>query len=246
MQAVLASACTALELGYARPVTARTPRERTRLAVLEELKAVARSQLEERGAAALSLRHVARDVGLSSSGVYRYVESRDELLTLLIVEAYDGLGEAVERAEAAVARDDLFGRWWASACALRAWARVRPQEYGLVFGSPVPGYEAPPTTVGPASRVPLVLSGILRDAAARMPSPAPDAGAGVDATHSFVAVELAGLSTELVARGVLAWVTLFGLVSFELFGHLSGTVSDNDAYFRWACERAARTIGIEV
>lgn len=224
----------------------RTPRERARLAILEELRVVARAQLEERGAAGLSLRHVAKDVGMSSSGIYRYVASRDELLTLLIVDAYDGLGDAVERAEAQVPREDTFGRWWAACRAVREWARVRPQEYGLVFGSPVPGYVAPPSTVGPASRVPLVLSGILRDAAAKV-HPHGDAGpTGVDATHSFVASELAGLSTALVANGVLAWVTLFGLVSFELFGHLKGTVRDPDAYFRFACERAARTIGIDV
>ncbi len=230
-------------------MNARTPRERARLAVLEELKAVARTQLEERGAAGLSLRHVARDLGLSSSGIYRYVASRDELLTLLIVDAYDALGEAVESAEAAVDRADLFGRWWASCSAVRDWARGRPQEYGLVYGSPVPGYEAPPSTIGPASRVPLTFGRILRDAAraasAQGGSPSEPAGATLAGLPGkLVAVELEGLSPELVARGVLAWVTLFGLVSFEVFGHLTGTVADDDAYFRWACERAARSIGI--
>ena len=141
-----------------------TPRARARAAVVEEIKAAARAQLAERGAAALSVRHVARDLGMSSSGMYRYFASRDDLLTALIIDAYDALGEAVERADAAVDRADLFGRWWAAASAVRTWARARPQEYGLVYGSPVPGYTAPQETVGPASRVPLALAAILRDA----------------------------------------------------------------------------------
>lgn len=223
----------------------RTPRERARAAVLEELKAVARVQLEERGAAALSLRHVARDLGMSSSGIYRYVKSRDELLTLLIVDAYDALGEAVERAEAAVDRADLLGRWRAAALAVRGWAKGRPQEYGLVFGSPVPGYEAPPATVGPASRVPLVMAKILRDAAGHLEGvEGTDGTTGVEASLSFVATPLAGIAESMVAKGLLAWVGLFGLVSFELFGHLKGTVREGDTYFLWACEDLARSIGI--
>lgn len=227
-------------------VAPRTARERARAEVLAELKAVARAQLEQRGAAALSLRLVARDLGISSSGIYRYVGSRDELLTLLIVDAYNSLGEAVEAAEAAVERHDVFGRWLACAGAVREWARGRPQEYGLVFGSPVPGYEAPQETIGPASRVPIVLSGLLRDASAKLDTAPPSRHrTGVDASAAFVLDELRDVSEPLVAAGVLAWVTLFGFVTFELFGHLKGTVRDGDAYFRWACERMARTLGID-
>ena len=145
-------------------VKPETPRARARAAVVEEIKAAARAQLAEVGAAALSVRHVARELGMSSSGMYRYFASRDELLTALIIDAYDALGGAVEQAEAAVDRADLFGRWWAAASAVRTWARAHPQEYGLVYGSPVPGYAAPQDTVGPASRVPLALATILRDA----------------------------------------------------------------------------------
>src|SRR5580658_8303806 len=116
-----------------------TPRARARVAALEEIKRAARAQMAERGAAALSVRHVAREVGMCSSGVYRYFKSRDELLTALIIDAYNALGDDVERAEAQVDRGDLFGRWWAAASAARTWAWARPQEYGLVFGSPIPG-----------------------------------------------------------------------------------------------------------
>jgi len=228
-------------------VKPETPRARARAAVVEEIKAAARAQLAERGAAALSVRHVARDLGMSSSGMYRYFASRDDLLTALIIDAYDALGEAVERADAAVDRADLFGRWWAAASAVRTWAKARPQEYGLVYGSPVPGYTAPQATVGPASRVPLALAAILRDASAQGGFATPAASVSTDAELAISkAIEpLSGLPVSVIANGVVAWVELFGFVSFELFGHLVGSVDDGDTFFRFLCERMAVMIGIE-
>lgn len=209
---------------------------------------MARTQLAERGAAALSVRHVARELGMSSSGVYRYFASRDDLLTALIIDAYNALGAAAEAAEAAVDRGDLYGRWWASASAVRRWAAGHAQEYGLVFGSPVPGYAAPQDTVGPATRVPLTLAGILRDAwAARqvVEDPAVVADRVLDASLEVSASPLEGLPEDVVVRGILAWVELFGVVSFELFGHLVGSVGDADAFFEVASARIAASIGID-
>src|SRR5207247_9349557 len=103
----------------------------------------------------------ARELGASSSAVYRYVASRDDLLTRLIVAAYDALGAAAETAEAAVARADLAGRWSAVCGAVRDWALANPNEYALIYGTPVPGYTAPPATIAPADRVCNVLLAIL-------------------------------------------------------------------------------------
>src|SRR6478752_7616399 len=112
------------------------------------------AQLAEVGPAALSVRQIARDVGMVSSAVYRYFPSRDELLTALIIEAYDELGDAVEQAEAAVRRrTDLGKRFLAVAHAIRDWARANPHEYALLYGSPVPGYVAPDDTVNSAGRI---------------------------------------------------------------------------------------------
>ena len=226
-----------------------TPRARARAAALEEIKRVARAQLAERGAAALSVRLVAREVGMCSSGVYRYFASRDELLTALIIDAYNALGAAVEEAEGAVDRADHLERWQAAATAIRQWAQAHPQEYGLVFGSPVPGYVAPQDTVVPAARVPFVLAAILRDAyeshrVAGGESRGDQREFGLDPSFSTSGMPLEGLPDELVAAGVRAWTELFGLISFELYGHLKGSVLDGDAFFRIACDRMASTLGI--
>src|SRR5882672_7397134 len=127
------------------PTTAAAPtaRARARAELTEEIKAVARRQLAEQSSAALSLRAVARDVGMVSSAVYRYFPSRDDLLTALIIDAYGSLGAGVTAAEGSVPRADLLGRWLAAAKAFRAWAGEFPHEFALIFGSPVPGYRAP-------------------------------------------------------------------------------------------------------
>ena len=122
----------------------RRRRARVRDELTREIKDAARRQLAEVGSAGLSLRAVARELGMVSSAVYRYFPSRDELLTALIVDAYDAVGAAVEQAEASVRarrlRRTLAGRD-ARRCA--SWAVANPQEYALIFGSPVPGYRAP-------------------------------------------------------------------------------------------------------
>ena len=124
-----------------------------------EIKAVARRHLAEQGAAALSLRAVAREVGMVSSAVYRYFPSRDDLLTALIVDAYDAVGDRrrgtrAGRARTAGVEAAVDG---ASPTPSAAWALAHPHEYALVYGSPVPGYAAPTDTIDPAARVALVL-----------------------------------------------------------------------------------------
>ncbi len=190
----------------------------------------AREQLVGDGAAGLSVRAVARQLGMASSAVYRYVASRDELLTLLIIEAYDSLGAAAERAERRVERSDLTGRWMATCRAVRAWARRHPHEYTLIYGSPVPGYAAPQDTIGPASRVGVLLAGVLLDGIrtgawqapplseqARVPT------AAIEPIRSFFPADV---PDQVVARAVMAWTYLFGAVSFELFGHRHNVVAD--------------------
>ena len=79
----------------------RTARERARAEIMSEILRVGREHLARDGAAALSLRAIARDLGMVSSAVYRYVPNRDALLTMLIIHAYNTVG-AAERSAAGV------------------------------------------------------------------------------------------------------------------------------------------------
>ena len=217
--------------------TPRTARERARAEITREILDTARDHVARDGAAALSLRAVARDCGMVSSAVYRYFPSRDALLTQLIVDAYDSLGEATERAARPAGRRGPVGRFLAISHGVRDWAVEHPHEYALLYGSPVPGYAAPQDTIGPASRVPVLLMAILRDVhrapgdAERRPV-ARVVSAAIGPIHAFEGTDV---PADLLLRGMAAWSALFGAVSFEVFGHLTNVVDDDQrsrrAYF---------------
>jgi len=219
-------------------------RARVRAELTREIADVARRHLASDGAAALSLRAVARELGMASSAVYRYFPSRDDLLTALIVDAYDALGDAAERADAGCDPDDLRARWHATCGAARRWAMAHPHEYALVYGSPVPGYAAPETTIGPAARVGEVLCAIVaRGVAAGTVDAAP--GDGTGALHPGIA-ERMGLPPDsaLAARAIFAWTALFGMLGFELFGHTHNVVDDHERFFTEAADRLADQLGL--
>ncbi|MEZ2390536.1 TetR/AcrR family transcriptional regulator [bacterium RCC_150] len=202
-----------------------TPRERARAQTVADIIRLGRRHLALHGAAALSLRAVARDLGVVSSAVYRYVESRDELLTLLLIDSYGELGDEVDAAVDALPGDDFRGRFLALGRAVRQWALREPASYALLFGSPVPGYQAPPErTTQPGTRVILRMVGIF-DAAHRAGALVPEAASAV-VVPPALEKDLKAIRAELgvavpesaVARGVLVWTSVFGAVSFEVFG----------------------------
>jgi AcrR family transcriptional regulator len=208
----------------------------------EQIKTVARRHLAEEGAAALSLRAVARDVGMVSSAVYRYFPSRDDLLTALIVDAFDAVGQAAEEAEAACARDDVRGRWTAIAGAIRSWAQANPHEYALVYGSPVPGYAAPSDTINPAGRVSIVFLSIVADGVAGGAITTDDhISTSRGLRHDLAqlrSLAAPGVPDSVLSRALLVWTQLFGSISYELFGHLHRVVTDYDALFELQADRA--------
>lgn len=231
-----------------------TARALAREAVYASILAAARARLTQEGPSQLALRAVARDVGMVSSAVYRYFASRDDLLTALLVLDYDELGAAVEAADAAVDRADVGGRWRAVCRAIRSWAVAHPGDFALLYGSPVPGYVAPPSTIEPASRTTHVLIRVVADAwtAGRhgvRPAPAspPDglpAAIGDAVAYMRERGIAPDLPDELVLRILMAWTTVFGVVSFELFGHTVGAVSDDAVYFDHVVARLADDLGI--
>lgn len=261
-RAPLSTIASALALwqhdAMAEPTTApssaaRTARERARVEITREILDAGRRHLAIDGAPALSLRAIARDLGMASSAVYRYVASRDELLTLLIIDAYNALGAAAEAAEAAVERGDLAGRWRAICFSVRTWALANPNEYALIYGSPVPGYEAPPDTVAPATRVSNLLVGILMEAVAlrrlepeiREERLSAEAHAALEPLRSFVGGQA---PDALLQRGLMVWTALYGTVSFELFGQLHNVIreetGDREAFFAECVRRWADQVGI--
>lgn len=223
-----------------------TPRERARIDTMARILESGRAQLAEHGAAALSLRAVSRDLGMVSSAVYRYVASRDDLLTALIIEGYRDLAEV---AEAAVVGRAAPGRRFVALCeALHRWARENPHQYALLFGSPVPGYRAPADTIVDAARAPAAAIQLIEsawatgDLADNLPMPTAGAALRKQAKDLASALE-SHLPERILLRFAAAWTQVFGAISFDLFGQFVGSFEPGDQVCTFTFRTAAQAIG---
>ncbi|MGV9799529.1 TetR/AcrR family transcriptional regulator [Mycobacterium sp. NPDC003449] len=194
-------------------------RQRIETAIVE----IGRRHLVTEGAAGLSLRAIARDLGMVSSAVYRYVASRDDLLTLLVVDAYTELADAVAVADA---EPDWRDRIRVIAKAARAWAIGQPARWALLYGSPVPGYHAPAErTVGPGTRVVGALFAAVADGVRRGEVVTSDAGVAqpLSADLGRLRDEFGvRADDEVMVRCFLLWAGLIGAISLEVFGQYGG------------------------
>lgn len=212
-------------------MSAPSLRARVRSEMSQEIKDVARTHLATEGGN-LSLRGVARDMGIVASALYRYFPSRDALLAALIIDGYEAIGTAATEAEATLPRDDLRGRWLAVCHAVRTWALSHPAEYGLLYGNPVPGYAAPQETIALAAKVVLLLADIVIDGAEPLESvssPVPDP-VRTD-LRRLIDQHPGDLPEEQLDRVFIGWTHLFGLINFEVFGRLDGMIQARAEYF---------------
>lgn len=220
-------------LRHTGAVTARRTRAENRAEMEARILQLGREHLARHGAAALSLRAIARDLGVASSAVYRYVDSRDALLTLLVVDAYTSLADAVDHAvvqedapmsDAGRRSDEPLARF---ALAMRDWAIAHPAQWGLVYGAPVPGYRAPAErTTGPGTRVMRrLLEVIAADPSAEAAaSSAQNPDVRPAEYEAFLAASAEELGVEATpvqaAAAVRAWSAIVGTISMELHGQL--------------------------
>lgn len=227
-----------------------TPRARARVQTMADIVRIGREHLATDGAAALSLRAVARDLGVVSSAVYRYVSSRDELLTLLVVDGYNALGDAVDAA-LADAPDDPIEQLRILARAVRTWALAEPARYGLLFGTPVPGYHAPSEqTEVPGTRVIVAMMALFARAnqAGLLTPPTVEARVSSALADSFARLRtVTGLDLPdwLIVRGTTLWAGMFGLVSFDVFDQYGAdTFADRADLFGHQFEGLLTQLGV--
>ena len=224
-------------------------RARRRDDVTRSVLEIGRRHLAQYGAAALSLRAVTRDLGMVSSAVYRYVANRDELLTLLVVDAYTELADAVDARLAEIPRAAWDTRIVAVGVEVREWALREPARYALLYGSPVPGYEAPgERTTEPGTRVigtlvALVAEGVRVGEVVDGPTAVPVPRA-LRVDLSRVRAELGvDLDPAVLGRAVLLWSVLFGAVSLEVFGQYgTDTFAEPAALFEYQLRLALTTL----
>lgn len=196
-------------------------RQRYREQTREEAKEVALRQLAESGTGGLSLNAIAREIGLSGPALYRYFANRDALLTALISDGFDAVGDALEDAAAAAAGQPADDRLRAVLGAFRTWAVTQPHRYLLLFGTPVPNYRAPGDTIEIAARMFATVQAAIVDVAAERDSTDPTRTRPAPTPLDQQLARWQGDSSappHLVRAGVVAWTRLHGVLSLEIQG----------------------------
>lgn len=213
-----------------------TPRQVARAENIARIKGLALTQLASTGAGELSLRAIARELNIVSSAIYRYFPSRDDLITALIVDAYDELADRLEVAGARGRRGRR--RRWLDVChALRDWALAEPHRFALVYGSSIPGYRAPQDTIAPAGRVVAAFCAPVvegADGEQAGPPAVPWAVPGrVLAGQLRTTGQALGLDVpDAEVLGIVAaFARVVGTLTLELNGHFVGGFEPADALF---------------
>ncbi|WP_040812219.1 TetR/AcrR family transcriptional regulator [Nocardia concava] len=227
-----------------------TRRERRRAETTAEIKDVALRLMAEGGPGAITLRAIAREMGMTANAVYSYFPTRDELVTVLIGDVYSELADTLEAARDAVGLDDPAGRIMAWACAFRDWALQHPEGFRLIYGDPVPGYQVPEGGAAPEAEH-RVCAGLTGLAAGAWPHAAPAyADNGFEWTdfdpHLVTEVrdEFPDLPPAAVAIALRIWGHLHGLVSLEILGHLRSQTTNPDKLYRNEIGHLIRALGL--
>ncbi|MFC8436099.1 TetR/AcrR family transcriptional regulator [Streptomyces sp. NPDC057253] len=226
-----------------------TSRQAAREQMMAQIVHIGREHLKTVLPADLSLRAVARDIGVVPSALYRYVRDREALITLLIVDAYDELADEVDAALEAAAHRSHRERLEVAVLAFRSWASQEPSRFALLYGTPVPGYAAPGhRTVEPGTRFALALAAIAEDAwrtghLKKIDTAlSPTLRADMERLRHRYGLQM---PSENIARVYGLWSAVIGAVLFDVFGHHGpDTVSDHEDFLRTHTVGLATTIGL--
>ncbi len=229
-------------------MTTTTPnrRERLRTATVAEIKESARRLLISGGPPAISLRAIARDMGMTAPAIYRYFDSLDALVIAIVSDFFDEIRQDVEKTAAAHADADPATRLAMMARGFRQWGLRHPAEFALMFGSPVPGVTQFASHCSPlndaGARLGETFLSVLGDLYAARPFPGPPACAGDDPLRTAVEPYLAMFGERFALPVVYAflssWTRLYGLVAMEVFGHLQWAMTDVEPLFELELRRA--------
>lgn len=227
----------------------QTRREKLRDATIDEIKTTAWKQIGEGGAASLSLRGIAREMGMTAPGLYRYYQDRDALVTALLIEAFDSFSTALEAARDEFEADDYVGRFRAICKAYFQWGMANPQKYILLFGTPIPGYQFTTEVRPSAQKSFLVLQGVIGQAhqAGKIVGEAGALGLPANLKVQYEALQKIGMPyTPLVTHLALStWNTIHGLTSLFLYGYSSGFLGEQvESFVESETERMVKAFGL--
>jgi AcrR family transcriptional regulator len=227
-------------------------RERLRTATVTEIKDVARRLLVTGGPAAISLRAIAREMGLTAAALYRYFPNLDALVAALCADLYDECREHLERARDRCPPEDTSAALYAVCREFRRWSIAHPAEFGLMFASPVPdlGGEHDPESEPHAAgcRFALLFATLFSRlwVEGQFPVPTPDEMDPTLCAQLQAYVDELGAALPVGAAQVFVscWIRLYGMVAMEVFGHLHFALSDPEPMFEAELAAAAAQLGV--
>jgi AcrR family transcriptional regulator len=216
-----------------------------------EIKATARRQMAGFGAAGLSLRAIGREMGFTAPAIYNYFPRLDDLITALIVDAFTALATSMEAAGQAAEAEGPIAQIRATALAYRKWAVEHPVDFQLIYGTSIPGYEAPAETTAPLARRPFV--GMLRYFAQARAIGALAIPPEYEEVPPHVAAHIAGwqhvmgagLPAVVVGLVIAGWARMHGLVMLELTHHSQPVVGDPEGFYRYELDAFLARLGVQ-
>lgn len=206
----------------------RTPRQRFRAQIREEIKQAALRQLAQSGPAGVSVNAIGKELGVSGPALYRYYASRDELLTELVIDAYNDLLDALRAAIEQTPNRAPRRRFEALARGYRAWALGQPHRYRLLFGPPLPGYDTHAERLINASNASMDL--LVKTLPHRKNRWQPTAELS-DQLSEWADARGIQVDAANALRAVLTWSRLHGFVSLEIAGNYASMGLDPDLLF---------------
>lgn len=229
-----------------------TRREQLYAATITDIKETARQLMRQHGTNGLTLREIARTMGMTAPGLYHYFANRDALITALIIDAFNALADTLEVAQSGPGT--VVERLQRALLAYRAWAITNRTDFELIYGNPIPGYKAPrDTTVPAAARSLKVFAALLAEAIAQgdlVPPPAYQSVPPLLAAHFTVLAQqsvgetLASVPVEAFYLAVVAWPRIHGLIMLEIFEHLPPVVGDSTTFYALQIDDMLREFGI--
>jgi len=225
-------------------------RDRRRAEAVVDIKSAARKLLVEGGGAAIGLRAVARELGVSAPALYRYFASHDDLVSALIADLYDELTAFLIELRDTGA--DLGEQLFLLAGGLRDWALAHPAEFGLMFGSPVPNPLAVEHDLTPSHQAAMRFGAVFKDLVAQVywqrpfPSPpeselGPELVAQLEQKSEF----FDGMPAGAIYLSLTYWTRLYGLICMEVFGQLHWALEDAGAYFDAQLREIGEALGLD-
>lgn len=217
------------------------------------IKAIASQQLAEKGTNGISLRGIARELGMTAPAIYNYFPKLDDLITALIIDAFNGHADAIDRVIAD--QTSPVTKLRAGLQMYRRWALDHPSDFQLIYGNPIPAYEAPSAITTPlASRPQEAFFRCILEAQDSGQWAIPDDYQDVpESIQAFVASWLYERNPEIRDEPnhmeifyimQVAWSRIHGIVILEIHDHITPTIGDTEAFFNKELDLYLQSIGL--